>query len=88
MVTDRKKVKHEQIRFNAELRRRRNLFNEYVLLLFTYLTNRIFCGVRNVLERIIAIMNNVLRRIVIKEEKYSTSARINREGGCITMMFI
>jgi len=87
MVTDRKKVKHEQIRFNAELRMR-NIFNEYVLLLFTYLTNRIFCGVRNVLERIIAIMNNVLRRIVIKEEKYSTSARINREGGCIPMMFI
>ncbi len=87
MVTDRKKVKHEQIRFNAELRRR-NIFNEYALLLFTYLTNRIFCGVRNVLERIIAIMNNVLRRIVIKEEKYSTSARINREGGCITMMFM
>jgi hypothetical protein len=87
MVTDRKKVKHEQMRFNAELTRR-NIFNEYVLLLFTYLTNRIFCGVRNVLERIIAIMNKVLRRIVIKEEKYSTSARINREGGCIPMMFM
>jgi len=49
--------------------------------IFTYLTNKIFCGVRKVRERIIAIIKRILRRIFIIDDEYSIMARINRGVG-------
>ncbi len=44
------------------------------------MTNKIFCGVRKFDRRIMATTTRVLRRIVIVHDRYSITARNNREG--------